>query len=89
VPAESQRLFVLNPRRACWTPWLVLGGVGGFDLKERGGIVLVQVVFKDGTIGEPFEDGPTKSGNLGNKPVQKIRFKSLGREPVTIMFSVQ
>jgi len=89
VPSKSQRVFVVNPKRVCWTPWLILEGWGSFDLKVREGNILEQIVFRDGTVGDPFEDGPTKSFNLGMRAVEKMRFKSLGKEPVTITFSVK
>jgi len=87
VPARSQRVFVLDPKRECWTPWLVVGGTG-LNWK-LGGNTLVQVVRRDGRILEN-EDGPTKvfTGISDYNPVEKVRFKSLHREPVKVTFIV-
>jgi hypothetical protein len=86
VPSNFGLTFVVPSTRECWTPWLVLERPY-FSAKETGN-VLVQVMFQDGTTGKPFEDGPSlRWGNNGH--IQKIRFKSLGKAPVTISFSVQ
>jgi hypothetical protein len=87
VPSKSEVTFVVPSTRECWTPWLVPGELG-IDFRESGN-ALVQIVFKDGTIRAPFVDGPTTNVNLGQHYVQKIRFKSLGKEPVTITFIVK
>jgi hypothetical protein len=79
LSSNSQRSFVLNPKRSCWTPWLVLGSQY-YTVTETGN-VLIQLV-RSGTIANPFEAGPKVTWNAND--VQKIRFKSLGREPVTI-----
>jgi hypothetical protein len=81
VPARMRLEFVVSPSRECWTPWLVFDKYG-FSVKESGNI-LVQHAFQDGTIGDEFEDGPKLSFHT-KKPIQKIRFKSLQQEPVTI-----
>jgi hypothetical protein len=87
VPGQGQRVFVLNPRRTCWTPWLMVGGIGGIDYKETGP-VLIQIVQRDGTMRE----GLVSPGNglpWSGKPILKVRYKSLGKGPVTITFTVQ
>jgi hypothetical protein len=81
VPGHSKVVFVLSNSRECWTPWLVLQGS---DLSDsESGNVLVQYAFRDGTIGDEFVDGPNLVFHT-TKPIQKIRFKSLRKEPVTI-----
>ena len=111
VPSQFKLVFVLDPRRVCWSPWLVFGRTGAqltmprapsvpfrqldgrpgvipnFALEESGN-VLLQLGFRDGTVGDPFQDGPDLLFDV-EKPVQKIRFKSLGKEPVTITFKVR
>jgi len=81
VPAHSHLEFVVSPLRECWTPWLVFEKYG-FKVKESGNILL-QHAFRDGSIGEQFEDGPKLTFHT-KRPIEKIRFKSLRNEPVTI-----
>lgn len=81
VPSKANLTFVVPSARECWTPWLVMERPY-FGVKESGN-VLIQLSHQDGTMGDPFEDGPNlrwKDQNL----VQKLRFKSLGKAPVTI-----
>jgi hypothetical protein len=86
LPLDVEAVFVLAPTRDCWTPWLVVGG-HSVSLMESGNL-LVQFAYNDGTTAEAVEDGPKKSINI-DKPVAKVRFKSLGREPVTVTYKIR
>lgn len=89
VSKAETREFVVSPQRTCWTPWLVVAEGGRFGgTTEKEGNVLMEVVFVDGTTREPFEDGPRTNVRLA-KAVRKARFKTLGRESVTVTFRVQ
>jgi hypothetical protein len=81
IPLDSHLVFVVNPARECWTPWLV--SEGNMNSIFESGNILLQFMFRDGTTGDAFEDGPKLNFN-NNKPVHKVRFKSLRKEPVTI-----
>lgn len=84
VPLHSQLVFVLSPSRACWTPWLVSDG--NWNRIHESGNLLIQLAYWDGTVGAAFEDGPAMNFSM-NKPVRKIRFKSLQTGPVTVTLS--
>jgi hypothetical protein len=86
VSSRSQQVFVLSPSRTCWTPWLIVETASG-GIQETGN-VLLQVMYVDGSISEPFQDGPKMNITL-KKQIRKARFKSLGSEAVTVTFIVQ
>ena len=86
VSKNAQLVFVLSPLRECWTPWLAIEG--NFINFHESGNLLLQFGFRDGTTGDVFEDGPKLSFNE-HKPIKKVRFKSLRKEPVTISMGHQ
>jgi hypothetical protein len=87
VAARSELTFALNAKRECWTPWLSPENKYGWGLKETGD-VLVQLMFADSSLGEEFEDGPTKRWS-NNRQTRALRFKSLRKESVQITLTVR
>lgn len=86
IPSRTTLSFVVPSTKECWTPWLALE-TAIVSLHESGN-VLIQVTFHDGTTGTPFEDGP-KLVWRDSGSAQRIRFKSLRNEPVTISIGIQ
>ncbi|MBC7818985.1 MAG: hypothetical protein IAG10_19015 [Planctomycetaceae bacterium] len=83
VPERETREFIVDPKRQCWTPWLI--GTPYLTWKSDGDL-LVQVVFRDGTTKEQVA-GPTKNISLlSRQGTEKVRFKSLHNEPVKVLF---
>lgn len=82
VPERETREFIVDPKRQCWTPWLI--GTPYLNWNASGDI-LVQVVFRNGRTKEQI-DGPKRAFSLEHQPVDKVRFKSLQNAPVKVLF---
>lgn len=83
VPKNEVREFTVDSKRQCWTPWVI--GTPYCTYKLSGGDILVQVVFQNGKTKEQV-DGPGKIFDLQSQLVDKMRFKSLQKEPVKVKF---
>lgn len=85
----GSRTFVVSPKKDCWTPWLYYGGKrSGYDVD---GEIRVQLMLHESMFPVLEEiDGPNKVFPRPEKSIPlKVRFKTLGTEPVTVTFFME
>ena len=87
MPAKSELVFAVPATRECWTPWLVVEGNPGINIKESADILL-QYRVQGGSIRDPFTDGPNRRGTMPRN-VEAIRFKSLHNESSTVTLTLK